>query len=159
MEIKPVLLAFLAALPISLVVPNFTEKISQKLIKTFHYYMSRLRGKTHIFIDKDGLPSVQYGYVNGVYVGIQRNPVMVSQAVIDYFKDYERGDVGKKDFILNCANWLAQNATPYHNGDTLIFEYKFPHIYDMVPCLLLSPYMNFMNTPEVQKLKSYSTEA
>jgi heparosan-N-sulfate-glucuronate 5-epimerase len=77
-------------------------------------------------IDNSKIPIVDYGYVNGIYIGPQRNPISVAhKANDDYlsFKEYPNY-IEAKQSLINNANWLVDNAA--RRGNYSILEYKFP---------------------------------
>ena len=130
-NIKKHIVIFFTALVLTFIVCNFTEGLSQIIIRDLY---SKLEGTHGIqtILDERGVPIVDYGYVSGVYIGKQRNPVTVSQKALEYYENYEKGDENQKYLFLNCADWLVNNSIPYDNY--LILEYRFPWpIYNMTP--------------------------
>ena len=112
---------------------NFTEDLSGNLIKSVY---STFTGKnvsiTRIISDNSGVVIVDYGYVGGIYIGKQRNPVTISQRAFVYEEGYRNGNESCKHLLLNCADWLVDNAV-YHDNYT-IWEYNFPwQKYNMTP--------------------------
>ena len=78
-----------------------------------------------IILDNSGIPIVDYGYLDGICIGKQRNPVTISQTAIRYHDNYRKNrDNKSRELFLNCSNWLVDNALPY--GNYKILEYKFP---------------------------------
>jgi hypothetical protein len=61
----------------------------------------------------NGIPILDYNYVAGIYVGLQRNPVTIAHYADDYYESYKntRDDRFREDF-LNCANWIVENSVP-----------------------------------------------
>ncbi len=56
--------------------------------------------KRRIVFDKNGIPSVNYRPTNNVKIGLQRNPVIVSQQTITYYEQFEmNNDIKSKK---NC---------------------------------------------------------
>jgi len=81
-----------------------------------------------VLIDDSGIPIVDYGG----YIGKQRNPVSISQQAFVYEQEYKRtGNNRSKQLLLNCADWLVNNAVRYNNYT--IWEYNFPWTYNMSP--------------------------
>lgn len=77
-----------------------------------------------ILLDKAGMPMFDYGYTDGVYIGIQRNPVHVSQQAFKYWDEFQNGDEKSRELFLNCADWLVDNAVLRDNYT--VWEYNFP---------------------------------
>ena len=75
--------------------------------------------------DISGVPIVNYSYVFGEYVGLQRNPVTISQCALDSHLDYKQtGDETQREILINNSNWLANNAVS--RGNYSVLEYNFP---------------------------------
>lgn len=86
-----------------------------------------------IIVDNSSIPLIDYGYVNGTYIGLQRNPLTVASYALQYYNSYKlRGDERSKQSFLNDTNWLTTSAIPRSNYSLL--EYKFPWPrYDLSP--------------------------
>lgn len=85
-----------------------------------------------ISADTEGIPLVDYGEIDGVFVGIQRNPVTVCQTALDHWDNFQKGEQAAKNLFLNCANWLINNAV--ERADYRVLEYNFPLVsYQMKP--------------------------
>lgn len=90
---------------------------------------------TTIELDEKGIPIVDYGFVSPegvssdteiegwVYVGKQRNPLTISAQGLVYYNQYLKGNDSSKALLLNCADWLIDNAIK--RNDTLVWEYKY----------------------------------
>jgi heparosan-N-sulfate-glucuronate 5-epimerase len=79
-------------------------------------------------IDDIGIPITDYGYVAGVYVGPERNPITISHyALGNYAKFMSSHNNSSKFIFLNNADWLVDHAQRY--GNYSVFEYKFPLLY------------------------------
>ena len=76
---------------------------------------------------ESGIPSVDYGYVDGVFIGKQLNPLTISQKAIYYESEYQKGNESCKRLFLNNANYLVENAVRYDNYT--LWEYNFPWPY------------------------------
>ncbi|MDY6964340.1 MAG: D-glucuronyl C5-epimerase family protein [Halobacteriota archaeon] len=77
-----------------------------------------------ILLDESGVPLYDYGYNGDVYIGIQRNPVTISQQAFYYWDEFQKGDERSKKLFLNCSDWLVDNAVFY--GNYSVWEYNFP---------------------------------
>ena len=81
------------------------------------------RGK--IKFDDKGVPYVKYGKILDEQIGIQRNPVAVSQYAMKYYENFKKNNDDKqKKYLLNCANWILENGVK--NNDSVFLEYNFP---------------------------------
>jgi hypothetical protein len=66
-----------------------------------------------IILDNSSIPLVNYRTIDGIKIGLQRNPVTVDHVALDYFKHYEKyGDNDSKKAFLNNANWIIRNSQP-----------------------------------------------
>jgi heparosan-N-sulfate-glucuronate 5-epimerase len=76
--------------------------------------------------DTSGIPVLDYGYINGTYIGPQRNPLNISSAVVAYYHLLKNNpsDSKSKQLLINNANWLVDNAVSH--GNYSILEYNFP---------------------------------
>lgn len=89
-------------------------------------------GAVKKILDDLSVPIIDYGSVDGIFIGKQRNPVIISSAALSYFENYENGDESSSQLFLNCADWLVNNSVIY--GNYSILEYEFPWlIYNMHP--------------------------
>ncbi|RMF31408.1 MAG: hypothetical protein D6752_02240, partial [Candidatus Nitrosothermus koennekii] len=87
--------------------------------------MNKTYSDKRITFDDEGVPIVNYGYVDGVLIGKQQNPVFVCNIADKYYKDYADNRSNKSRMLfLNCARWLVNNARSY--GSYKILEYHFP---------------------------------
>lgn len=95
-----------------------------------------------ITVDKGGIPIIDYGYNNGVYVGKQKNPVQISQTALFYYGsfgqndnftqnilhscdsyDYIESDINSTTAFLNCADYLVNSSVSH--GNYSVWEYTF----------------------------------
>src|SRR5215467_7645429 len=61
--------------------------------------------------DRSGVPLVIYGYLGGVDIGMQRNPLTIAHAAIDYYNKYKQnGNKLLESLSLNNSNWLVSHA-------------------------------------------------
>ena len=73
--------------------------------------------------DSKGIPYVNYGHFDKTDVGFQRSPVTIAQKAISDYYEYKRtGEVKYKDFLINNANWIIENAVHDTKGSLLILE-------------------------------------
>lgn len=69
-----------------------------------------------IYLDEYYIPYVDYGDVEGSYVGIQRNPLTVDHVARDYYAKYiEFKDPFFKNAFLSNVNWLVSNIKNFTN--------------------------------------------
>ena len=130
-KIEKHIAAFLIASVSTLLVCNWgpLENVTKNVIRGVY---SKFKGRTQTILDDAGIPIVDYGYIDGIYIGKQRNPVTVCQKALEYYENYEKGDKIQRQLFLNCANWLVDNSTPYGNYSILEYKFVWP-IYDMTP--------------------------
>lgn len=85
-----------------------------------------LTSVTKTLIDRSGIPLVEYGYKNGIYIGSHRNPVTISHFAIDYYSKYKKNvdNSTNKEVSLNNSNWLVSHAI--NHGNYSLLEYDFP---------------------------------
>ncbi|MBN2169489.1 MAG: IPT/TIG domain-containing protein [Actinobacteria bacterium] len=82
--------------------------------------------------DEFGVPYLDYGTIEGNYIGIQRNPLTVGNVAMDeYWVGLNEGDEQSRQYFLNCAQWFIDNLVP--QGDSGFLEYKFSWGYSMTP--------------------------
>lgn len=76
--------------------------------------------------DSYSIPIVDYGYIHGVYVGPQRNPVTVGEKAISYYEIFRKThSQSARESLIENVNWLVENAKSM--GNYSILEYKFPY--------------------------------
>ncbi len=128
---KKVIALILLALIASSFVCDLTEGVAEKIIKEVYWPLIE-KGDPQCIVDDSGVPLVDYGYINGVYVGVQRNPVTVEREALQYYENYEEGSEEDRQLFLNCADWLVNNSVEYKG--CAVFEYEFPWSYgNMTP--------------------------
>ncbi len=89
------------------------------------FFINFRKLEDRFLIDNEGIPSVKYGYVDGKYIGIQRNPVTVCEYAMNFCNDFKKTKNKKsRKFFTNNANWLVKNIVCYDNYALL--EYNFP---------------------------------
>ena len=129
MKAKRHIVILLVALIATFTISNFTEDTLGDLIKAVY---SNLTGKplSNILLDDSGIPIVDYGYIEGIYIGEQRNPVAICQKAFEYLEDYEEGNESSRRLFLNCVDWLVDNSVKHNNY--AILEYRFDQpVYNM----------------------------
>jgi hypothetical protein len=69
------------------------------------------------------------GVIMYIYPGFQRsvyNPLTLSSGGLSYLTEYENtGDMESREFFINTANWLVDNAKYKEGGRYSIWEYDF----------------------------------
>ncbi|CAN5807843.1 hypothetical protein BH23THE1_BH23THE1_26240 [soil metagenome] len=64
----------------------------------------------NIQLDASFIPFVDYGIIDGINIGIQRNPVTVDHIAADYYGKFKlHGDDFSKRAFLNNIDWLVNN--------------------------------------------------
>lgn len=57
-----------------------------------------------LIYDSYGIPIVDYGTINGIYIGKQRNPVTTAQKGIYWLEKYDKTkDVLYLNYFFNCS--------------------------------------------------------
>jgi hypothetical protein len=79
-------------------------------------------GGTVITCDANGVPSVDYGTVNGVAVGRAFNAVQVADYALVYYE--RRANPEQRRRLLGCADWLVAHAETH--GDAAWYVETFP---------------------------------
>ena len=104
----------------------FTEDLSRTVMIHIKPFLISIQAKEGIFIqeDENNVPIVDYGYMNGKYIGPQFNPMTVSQRVFKHNKQFLQGDSTAFQKMQNNADWLLQNATMVDSAAFL--ECHFP---------------------------------
>ena len=75
------------------------------------------------------VPVVDYGYLNGQYVGPQLNPITISQAAMRNYDNIEKSNYTNKTEIVKLiikADWLIEHAKEKGNHSVLEFDFDFP---------------------------------
>jgi heparosan-N-sulfate-glucuronate 5-epimerase len=85
-----------------------------------------------VYVDRKGIPYVDYKTLNGITPGKQYNPTIVCNYALDYYNKF----LHKKDSVLlakffNCAGWLLNNLRVKENYALYIFDWQQPW-YDSV---------------------------
>jgi heparosan-N-sulfate-glucuronate 5-epimerase len=76
-------------------------------------------------LDNSNVPFVYYGYIKGIYIGLQRNPITTTHNALEFYDLFMKNrDEKYKEAFLNNSNWLVNNAVPH--GKYSILEYVFP---------------------------------
>lgn len=126
-NIKKHLIIIAISFIFALLISKYIESFSAYLVKVT--YFTLLNKKINpIELDNNGIPYVDYGEI-----GLQRNPVTISDKIFDYYEEYkEEEDQAARQLLINNAEWLVDNAVTY--GNYSILEYDFPwQVYNMTP--------------------------
>jgi heparosan-N-sulfate-glucuronate 5-epimerase len=89
--------------------------------------------------DGKGIPYYNYSNIKGINIGLQRNPVTVTQEALRFYEKYESNPKNEsaKDFFINNVDWLVSNAVEkQYNGS---FPYKVLEYYFPLPVYNLEP--------------------
>ena len=109
--------------------------VTSSVIVSFYYYelnyKQRIQSNSGPTIDEFGIPIVNYGTIENIDIGSQRNPVTTSQQLIKYYNEYNStGNLKSKEYLINSADWLIENSVSH--GEYSILYYNFPWpIYDL----------------------------
>jgi len=89
-------------------------------------YNKHKEQKRFIF-DENGIPSIDYGKIDDIKIGIQKNPVTISQQTMTYFNQLQKKPTNQiKEKLLNCANWLVTNSVRVKNYSLLYYNFSWP---------------------------------
>ena len=86
-------------------------------------------------IGNETIPLVDYGYVNGRYIGPQFNPVTVAQKIIREYQSLNSSDDQYNETlsqIIIQSDWILGNAWDMKNYSILAYSFEFDP-YDMHP--------------------------
>lgn len=79
-----------------------------------------------LFYDSYGVPWVDYKYISGIYIGLQRNPVTISQTSLKWLNLFNQTkETIYFNYSFNCVQWLIDFSKPFNDG--LILTYTFPY--------------------------------
>ena len=71
--------------------------------------------------DDNGVMMYKYNGIDAVY-----DPLMLANAAEGYYKTYQNtGDEKSKEYFINTANWLVNNAKHKEGGKYSLWEYDF----------------------------------
>lgn len=119
---------------VTIPIVNFTEDISGDLITNVYLKLhGQEKWNYEITLDNSGVPIVDLGYIDGIYVGKQRNPVTISQKAFVYDEEYRGGNESARQLLLNSADWLVNNAVQKDNYTIWEYNYSFATYYNMTP--------------------------
>ena len=122
-------LILLLALSSAFIISNYSEDISRSIIISV---FEQSRGSTFEILDTNGVPFINYGYWGDTYIGLQRNPVQISQKSFVYYDQYINGDNSSRQKVINSADWLINNSNYTHNSAFLDVKFYWP-LYNMSP--------------------------
>lgn len=115
-------------------VANFTEDASVNIISSvYSKFTGKNPAKVEIITDESGVAIVDHGYINGIYIGKQRNPVTISQKAFEYEEEFKKGNQSSRQLLLNSADWLVDNTVHYDNYTVWEYNYSFATWYNMTP--------------------------
>lgn len=101
---------------------------SVSLAESVYMNISKLLGTDSpsiISINDDGIPVVDYGHKNGIYIGEEISPLAVADAAINYYDEFiESRDEKAKTYFLNCINWL--DTSKIDTNSCFLWAYNFP---------------------------------
>lgn len=129
------LVIILIAIIVTNLILFITEDISQTLISCVKPFLisSGLKKGVLILVDEKGVPFVEdYRFSKNKSSSKQRNPVAISQKVFEYFDQYVNGDTSHKKYIINCVNWLMDNAA-FKDSAALLVYHSPNQVYNLIP--------------------------
>ena len=123
--LKKHLMIILFLLIITIPISNTIVNEEKNIIREAYFIIKGEKyDNTNVIINESGIPIVDYGYVKGVFIGKQINPVTVSQKALYYESEYQKGNESYKQLFLNNADLLVENAVQYDNYT--LWQYNFP---------------------------------
>lgn len=119
------LISMLVAIPTTLATMDNSMKLAENIYRNIAIVF-KLDSPGKVEMDENGIPYVDYGYRQGVYIGLQRNPLFVANQAIQYYDEYHRtGELEYKEKTLNCLGWLI--SSKIESGNTYLWMYDFPN--------------------------------
>ena len=100
--------------------------LSSDILVSTYYHFNPLSSTTEIIIDESGVPIVDYGYKDGIYIGKQRYAITISHRGLYYYDKIYENDTNQEHF-LNCANWLVNNSVSYDNYSVWETSFAWPN--------------------------------
>lgn len=80
-----------------------------------------------IVVDEEGIPWVNYGFIEAKYVGEQRNPVTISHKIFENYLDFKKtGNETAKKYVINNADWIVSNSKIKGNYSMLYYNFSWP---------------------------------
>lgn len=110
------------------VLVEVTEPQTEELLR---YGRSLLSGAgqddgTTVTLDTAGIPLVDYGELEDIAVGAQRNPVAICQHAFHCFDNMSDSPSVYFRQALGCANWLVDSAEVHTHGAILPYRFAYP---------------------------------
>ncbi|WP_458747529.1 D-glucuronyl C5-epimerase family protein [Candidatus Nitrosocosmicus sp. T] len=117
-----------------------------------------------ISIDKENLPVVDYGIMDGIHIGKQYNPVTVSHFSYKYFDEYiKNNNQTAKEIFLKHADWLVNNSLKKDNHTFFVYNFTFPPYSLEAPwysaMAQVKPVLPLLNAYKITQDKVYLTTA
>lgn len=110
-----------------------TKKIFCSLVLVFVlvtccFSIANTSKAAEIVYDEDHLPVVDYGTIEGLFIGKHYNPITISHYADGYYDKFMKfGDQESKNNFFKHVDWLVNNAITI--GNFSFFEYTFPFPY------------------------------
>ncbi len=123
-QIAIAIASVIAAFLLVEVTESQTERILRQA-KALWSGANRFDGTT-VVMDSLGIPIVDYGDLDGVRIGPQRNPVSICQQAFYYFDRLTESDGDYRRRALNCADWLVDSAEIRDYGAVLPYRFAYP---------------------------------
>ncbi|MBI4946958.1 MAG: hypothetical protein HY840_11235 [Bacteroidetes bacterium] len=80
-----------------------------------------------ISIDSCGIPYVNYYKRNGITIGKQYNPTIISNYALQYYTPFDQSKNSETEkYFYNCAQWLINNLTYTDDYALYIFNWQAP---------------------------------
>ena len=117
-----------------------------------------------IFFDKNNIPMVDYGIMDGINIGKQYNPVTISHDASKYYTEFIKNEnKTSKTYFLKHVNWLVDNSVKKDNYTFFAYDFPFPP-YDLkAPWYSAmaqgAPIQSLLNAYNITQDKTYLTTA
>jgi len=116
-------ISILAAIPVFLLSQTWSISSAEDVYNSVGKLIN-ITSAEKISDDENGIPVVDYGTKNGVYIGPQRNPLTIATRALAYYDNYLQSKSAQdKTFFLNCVNWLDQ--AKIDKGGYWLWAYTF----------------------------------
>jgi heparosan-N-sulfate-glucuronate 5-epimerase len=112
---------------------GLTKDIITEINNTRHLYKP--------IILNTSIPIVDYGYLNGKYIGPQLNPITIAQSATRDYDIIKKSNYKNETAIINLitkADWFLGNSQDIGNYSILEYHFDFPSYNNMKPPWLSS---------------------
>jgi hypothetical protein len=120
------IISLLLAIPLVIITRQWSMDTSYNIYGGLTRIL-HLHSPSIVIYDEEGVPIVDLGYQKGIYVGAQRNPLTIATKAISYYEEFEKsGNIQKREYFINCINWLENNKIDKSGYYLWAYEMQFP---------------------------------